>query len=400
MLTVQEAQSRIISAHRLKPPHNLPPEECIGRYTAAPLLAKRAQPPFSASAMDGYAVKFDDLRPGCRLKIIGESAAGHNSSEVLTNGTAIRIFTGATLPEGADTIVVQEDACTDEGYMVLTGEGPGIKGKHVRKAGLDFEAGQTLIGAGEKLDPRRLALAASAGYGRIPVAQRPRIALISTGDELVAPGVEPGPSQIVNSNSPMIGSLLRQQNCEVTDFGIIPDNRSALEAAFNQARSYDVVVTMGGASVGDHDLVQSSLLASGATINFWKIAMRPGKPMMFGELDQSLVIGLPGNPVSAFVCTHLFLLPLVRAMQAATHPLPRLARARLGVPLGENGTRMDFIRAFLSFDDSGLIAMPFSRQDSSMLSILAQADCLIERPMNAPPANIGDAITILPLNWD
>jgi molybdopterin molybdotransferase len=401
LLPVDEAQARLLAAVGTPVSvENLPLSQAHGRYLAADVAALRTQPPFPASAMDGYAVRAEDLAPGAQLTVIGESAAGHRFDGLLASGEAVRIFTGAPVPPGADTILIQENAQGVGGPVItaLQGEPPG---RFIRPAGLDFREGQTLLKAGLRLGAAQLSLAASMGHATLSVRRRPRIAILATGDELVPPGSPCGPDQIISSNNFGLAAQIIEAGGEPVDLGIASDDLAALDAAFNRAAALDVdaIVTLGGASVGDHDLVQKALVRRGMALDFWKIAMRPGKPLMFGRLGRQLVIGLPGNPVSSLVCGIVFVQPLVRALLGLADPqrLPMI-RVRLGRDLPANDERAEFMRVRLGPGADDLpVALPFERQDSSMLSRLASADALLLRPAYAPAALAGDIAGALPL---
>jgi len=389
MIPPDEALARLLA---LAPPvaaETLSLVDAAGRWSAQPVLARRTQPARDLSAMDGYAIRHADL-PG-PLRVIGESAAGVPASVPLGQGDAIRIFTGAALPDGADTILVQEDAIRTGDQLELTGESP-VPGAHVRAAGSDFRSGTTLIEAGAPLTPARLGLAALGGHGTLPVRRRIRVAMIATGSELVHPGIDPGTDRLPNSNAPMLAALLANVPVDLTDLGIIPDDRPALALVFETARDQDVIVSTGGASVGDHDLVRPVLLEIGAALDFWKIAMRPGKPLMAGTLGRAVVLGLPGNPVSAFVTATLFLLPLIRHLSGARDPAPVRLVARLAATLPAVGMRTDYVRA--AWHDRGVAPLV---GDSGMLGPLAAATLLIERPAGSSAAQAGDDVTVIPL---
>ncbi len=386
MITPDQAQLRVLALGHPVETQTLPLIEAAGRWTAGSLTACRTQPARDLSAMDGYAVRFDDL-PG-PWTVIGQSAAGAPFGQPLAAGQAVRIFTGAALPEGSDTIVIQEDVAPSGATISLTGAGPNSSGQSVRFAGSDFTAGDVLVDAGHKLTPAVIALAAIGGHDMVAVRRRIRVAIISTGDELVPLGADPGLDRLPGSNGVMLQAMLRDLPVDVTDLGIVPDDRKALAAAFDEARTCDIVVTTGGASVGDHDLVRPGLIEAGATLDFWKVAMRPGKPLMAGTLGQAVVLGLPGNPVSAFVTGTLFLLPLVRHLAGATDALPPRMTVELGQALPVVGPRTDFVRA--RWQDGRLIPLPST--DSGALRPLAGSDALIIRPAFAPPAAEGTRV--------
>jgi molybdopterin molybdotransferase len=341
--------------------------------------------------MDGYAIRFDDL-PG-PWRVIGESAAGRAFGGAIGRGEAVRIFTGAAMPAGADSVLVQEEAERDGDTLALAGEGPPRRGMSVRRKGLDFDRGAVLIGAGTRLTPAAVALAATGGHGTLSINRRLRVAVMATGDELIAPGTaSDDPLALPEGNSAMLAAMLADLPVDVTIAGIIPDRLDALVAAFSGANA-DIIVTTGGASVGDHDLVRPALEAAGGTVDFWRIAIRPGTPMLAGRLGDAIMLGLPGNPVSAFVTATLFLRPLIAAMAGAADPLPRTLRAELAEPLPANDHRQDYLRATIV---DGRVSAAIT-QDSSMLATLARATCLIVRPPHVPPAAIGDIVDILPL---
>lgn len=390
LLPVDEAQSRLLALAPNVAAEHIALREAAGRWAAEPVLARRTQPDLPLSAMDGYAIRFADL-PG-PWQVIGESAAGRPFTDPIAAGQAARIFTGAALPPGTDTVLVQEEASRDGPRLTLCGQGPAHPGRNVRQQGLDFRTGEILIDAGERLTAARLALAAAAGHAALSVRRPIRVVIAATGDELRAPGQPLALGQLPESNGTMLAALLADLPIEITDLGILPDDRSVLEAAF-RAVTADILVTTGGASVGDHDLVRPALEAAGAGIDFWKVAVRPGKPMMAGRLGDAVVLGLPGNPVSAFVTATLFLRPLVAHLSGAADPLPATTPAILGEPLPANGPRADYLRA--AHRDGRVVAAAI--QDSSMLRTLARADCLIIRPPHAPAAQPGDSVEILRL---
>lgn len=388
MISSAEAQNRLFALAEPVTIEQATLRAAAGRWAAAPVVALRTQPELPLSAMDGYAIRFADL-PG-PWRVIGESAAGRPFAGSLAADEAVRIFTGAALPDGADTILVQEEATRQGNALSLDGDGPPVRGAHVRVAGLDFTHGETLIEPGAQLTPARVALAAIAGHATLPVRRRIRVAIAATGDELRAPGAPIAPGALPESNGAMLAAMLAPLPVELVDLGILPDRIDALTAAF-AAVDADLLVTTGGASVGDHDLVRPALEAAGAAIGFWKVAIRPGKPVMAGRMRDTVVLGLPGNPVSAHVTAILFALPMVAHLSGAADPLPRRRTAILDAGLPANGPRADHIRAF---HREGRI-VPAGRQDSSMLCNLAASDCLIVRAPHVPAAAPGDSVEIL-----
>jgi molybdopterin molybdotransferase len=398
LLPVDDAITRIVAAAAPVDAEQVPLDAADGRILAAPLAALRTQPPFPASAMDGYAVRAADVAtPPVRLRVIGMSAAGAGFGGKVGPGDAVRIFTGAPVPEGADAILIQEDAEAFEMGAVIA-RASVATGRYVRPAGLDFKTGALLLAAGRDIGSRELALAAAMGHATLPVRRRPKVAIISTGDELVAPGTMPTGDQIIAASAPGLAAYIRSIGGEPHDLGIVRDNLSDTERAIDRAIALpaDILLTLGGASDGDHDLVGMALAARGMTLDFWKIAMRPGKPLMFGRIGPMRVLGLPGNPVSSLVCAILFLTPLVDAL------LGRPARDRsepatLAVDVAANDHRQDYVRATLTQKDGLPEVTPLPRQDSSQLSVLATADCLLIRAANAQPAKAGGACRIIRL---
>ena len=392
LLTVAEAQARIAALGTLLPTETAPLAQAAGRWAAEDVTALRTQPAADLSAMDGYAIRFGEL-PG-PWRVVGQSAAGGGLGRPLAPHEAARIFTGAPLPAGADTILIQEEAARDSDALALAGEGPPRLGAHVRRAGNDFAVGALLVRAGARLTPARVALAAIGGHGALAVRQRARVALISTGDELVPPGAPTEGVRLPASNGPMLAALLGGLPVEIEDHGIVPDRLDALVAAFRAATAQaDVIVTTGGASVGDHDLVRPALEAAGATIDFWRVAMKPGKPLMAGRLGRSVVVGLPGNPVSAFVTATLFLKPLLATMMGAAEPMPPTFRARLAAAVPRTGERAEYLRG--RWADGA--AWPLDGQDSAALAALAEADLLIVRPARSAAAAAGDFVEVVSL---
>lgn len=390
LISVGEAQQRLIAAAPRVGSERLPLAAAGGRWLAGDVVARRNQPEADLSAMDGYALRFDDL-PG-PLSVIGESAAGRPFSGQVGPGEAVRIFTGAHVPPGTDAILVQEEARRDGDSVAMSGEGPGRPGRNIRRRGLDFDEGTLLAQAGDRLTPARVALAIAAGWGEALVNRPVSVGIVTTGDELVAPGTHVGIGQLPESNGAMLETMLRDLPIALNPVGIVPDNLETLTSTFRRFEG-DILVTVGGASVGVRDLVRPALLAAGGEIDFWRIAMRPGKPLMAGRLGKTIVLGLPGNPVSAFVTATLFLRPLIAAMAGARDPLPHTIRAILADALPANDHRQDYLRA--RWQAGGVV--PADVQDSSMLRILAESDCLIVRPPHAPAAQNGESVDILTL---
>ncbi|MBL4541608.1 MAG: molybdopterin molybdotransferase MoeA [Rhodobacteraceae bacterium] len=391
MISTDAALARILALIGPLPGEDVALADAAGRVLAAPARADRAQPAFAASAMDGYATRLADAVPGARLRVIDTAQAGQAATRPVEPGTAIRIFTGAPMPTGADRVVIQEDT-TAEGDWVTLADNPG-DGPHVRPIGADFAAGFTLDPP-RRLRPADIALLAAMNLGWVSVTRRPVVALIATGDELVAPGQPLGPDQIPASNAYGLAALCAAQGAAPQILPIARDTTADLDRAFDAAAAADIVVTIGGASVGAHDLVRPVAAARGLDLSFWKVAMRPGKPLLAGRLGAATLIGLPGNPVSAMVCGHLFLRPAIdRALGLAAGPLPRRS-ARLTAAVPANGPREHFMRA--RTDDTGGVA-PFPTQDSALLSVLAGADALLVRPPGDGPRAPGAVVDIVPL---
>ncbi|PHP67847.1 molybdopterin molybdenumtransferase MoeA [Zhengella mangrovi] len=399
LLPVEDALARLLDSAGTLGTEEVHIADAAGRVLAEDLRALRTQPPFPASAMDGYAVRAADIATvPAELRVIGESAAGHRFSGKVGAGECVRIFTGAPVPPGADTVLIQEDA-TVLGDGLIRANETEAEGRHVRREGLDFALGAVILPAGRRLDPAALSLAAAANHVRLSVARRPLVAILATGDELLPPGSEPGPDQIIASNSFGVAALATAAGAAVIDLGIARDDHGLIEAEINRARAAgaDIIVTLGGASVGDHDLVRDVLAGAGMELDFWKIAMRPGKPLMVGRFGETRVLGLPGNPVSSLVCAHLFLKPLIAAL-CGTRDIADIRTAALASPMGPNGDRQDYVRAKCTpGDNEALTVAPFARQDSSMLSTLADANCLVIRRPGAPAAEAGETVSCLML---
>ena len=399
LLPVADALERVLAKARPLPSERVALNEAYGRVLAEDLRALRTQPPVDVSAMDGYAVRAEDVSAvPTELALIGEVAAGRPFTGVIEAGQTARIFTGGELPAGADTIVVQEHT-RREGDKVVFATLPQA-GRHIRKAGLDFFDNDILLVRSRVLTGRDLSLAAAMNHPLVPVHRKPRVALLATGDELVLPGQTPCPGQIIYSNGFSVMAFARQLGADVIDLGIVPDLLDDTVSAIRRAGAAkaDVLVTMGGASVGDYDLVQKALSVEGIDLSFWKIAMRPGRPLMHGQLGEMQVLGLPGNPVSAYVCAVLFLGPLLRKMTGRQDIENPTEQALLGSDLPANDDRADYLRARISRSARGaLVATPFPLQDSSMGRVLAHADCLIVREPQTPPAAMGSICTILKL---
>lgn len=397
MISIAEARQRISEAVAPLPAEQVTLNEAVGRVLAGDITARRTQPPDDLSAMDGYAVKAADVaKPGSSLAVIGESRAGQAFDGTVAAGQAVRIFTGAPLPDGAETILIQENTEAEGADRIRVTESVD-SGRHIRNKGADFAKGDVVLSAGVTLMPRHIALLAAADVVWLAVRRKPRIAILATGDELVRPG-EPIPAHgIVDSAGPGLVAYLRVLGAEALDLGIARDEAESLKRMAEGARKADMLVTVGGASVGDHDLVKQVLGDIGLDIDFWKIAMRPGKPLIFGQMADLPVLGLPGNPVSAMICALMFLGPAVDVMLGRPVTPPFYETAASATDLPANGKRQDFMRARLEDRDGVMQAEPFDVQDSAMLSTLATADCLVVRPPNAAPVRAGETVQILRL---
>ncbi|MGE0004989.1 MAG: gephyrin-like molybdotransferase Glp [Parvibaculaceae bacterium] len=400
LIPVEEAKERILKGAKPLPRETVALHQCAGRVLAADITAKRDQPPFPASAMDGYAVRFADVEAApVTLRIIGTAPAGHEYKGRLGAGEAVRIFTGAPVPKGADTVVIQENAEAVGGQVSIK-VAARRPGQHIRRRGLDFARGETLLRRGMLLGAREIGLAAAMNRPALPVARRPRVAVFTTGDELVPPGRVPKADQIVSSNSFALSAFVRRYGGEPIDLGIVPDRLNAISRAIGRASGADVLLTTGGASVGDHDLVQAALKQAGIRLDFWKIALRPGKPLMFARDGQRRILGLPGNPVSALVCARIFLKPLIFALLGLPPGAPDTVKARLGAALPANDQRQDYLRAEVSRGaDGSYLAAPFRTQDSSMQRALAEAQGLIVRPPLAPEAQAGELVDVILMDF-
>lgn len=391
LLPVEDARSRMLAEVAALPPETIALKAAIGRVLAEDVVAIRDQPPFTASAMDGWALRSGDS-PGALL-IVGESAAGHGYDGVLEAGQAVRIFTGAAVPAGADTIVIQEDA-TGEGERVAVPVSP--PGANIRPAGGDFRAGQPLLTKGTRIDPWRLSLAASAGRAEISVHARPPVVIVSTGEEIVEAPAAPGPYQIYDSGAPALAAMVEAWGGQPSKLKPVRDELEAVIEALRTADA-ELIVTVGGASVGDHDLVRAAAEALGMSLKVGSVNVRPGKPTFFGVLeDGRKLLGLPGNPASAFVCAELFLRPLIAKFQGVSGQFD-LATARLAGPLSANGPREHWMRARLTYADGAIVAEPYRDQDSSLVSVFAAADALLRRPAGAPAMDAGGLVEVLPL---
>ncbi len=391
LLSVEDARARMLAEVHALRAETIPLNAAIGRVLAQDVAAIRDQPPFTASAMDGWALRSADA-PGALL-IVGESAAGHGYEGVLGAGQAVRIFTGAAVPVGADTIVIQEDA-TREGDKVTVPAS--VAGDSIRPAGGDFRAGQALLAKGTRIDPWRLSLAASAGRSELSVHARPRVAIVSTGEEILEAPAAPGPYQIYDSGAPALAAMVEGWGGLAAKLKPVRDELDAVIEALRTADA-DLIVTVGGASVGDHDLVRAAAEALGLSLKVGSVNVRPGKPTFFGVLgDGRRLLGLPGNPASAFVCAELFLKPLLAKFQGAAGQFS-LASAQLVKPLPANGPREHWMRAKLTYEGGAILAEPYRDQDSSLVSVFAAADALVRRPGGAPAQAPGDLVDILPL---
>lgn len=397
MISVEEARERILNPLRPTPAEIVALAAAWGRVTASPVAARLTQPPADVSAMDGYALRAADGEAGRALTVIGAAPAGHPFTGTIGAGQAVRLFTGSVVPAGADSILLQEDA-TREGDSVRVNETV-RPGRHIRRAGQDFATGDVVVPGGRRITARDVGLLAAANHPWVTVHRRPRIAVLATGDEIAMPGEPIPPGGIVSSNSHALGALVRSAGGDPVILPVAADTTAAVAAVADAVAGMDMLVTTGGASVGDHDLVIAGLQTRGLQVDFWQIAMRPGKPLLFGQLGAVPVLGLPGNPVSAMVCATLFLLPALARLSGLPPAPPPVTTAFLGAAVAGNDRRADHLRATLIADEAGrLIATPFPVQDSSMLQRLAHADALILRPPHAPALPSGAEVPVIRLD--
>lgn len=393
LLTLEEAQARLLALAMPLPVERVDVDGALGRYLAEPLVARRTQPSCDVSAMDGYAVAAGDLAGP--WQVIGESAAGHPFCGAMTAGQAVRISTGAVLPADAAVVIVQEDTARDEDHLTLTGDGPSPPGKHIRRRGLDFTEGKELLASGARIGPAQIALALAAGRRLVAVRRSPRVVVIDSGDELAADCEACAPHQVPASNGAMLAAQIASAlPCQITRIGPVADRLDALADALARAAAADVIITSGGASVGDHDLLQPALAACGARIDFWKAAIKPGKPLLVatreGEQGRQIIVGLPGNPVASHITALLFAIPLLRAMMGAALCLPKPLVARAAHPLRPGGDRREFLRA--TWDGAEVTTQTV--QDSGALASLSASNALIDRPAGAPALPAGAEVPV------
>jgi molybdopterin molybdotransferase len=398
LMPVAEALQRVLADAKPLPTEVVPLEEALGRVLTEDVVALRTQPPAAVSAMDGYAVRAGDIAQApVVLKVIGEVAAGHPFMGKVGPGEAARIFTGGIMPEGSDTVVIQELTTPEPNGVII--QKPTAAGRNVRAEAIDFAQHQILLRKGRRLSARDLMLAAAMNHSRLSVHRKPTVAILGTGDELVPPGSTPRPGEIVYSIGFALAALASGNGADVHDLGIARDRIDDIAAAVRHSRQFgaDILVTSGGASVGEHDLVQRALAAEGLELSFWRVALRPGRPMLHGRLGAMQVLGVPGNPVSAYVCAFLFLAPLIRKLAGRSDIVDLPLSARLGRDLPANDERADYMRATLEDTQNGLVATPLPAQDSSLMAPLAKADCLLIREPHAPAAATGSECVILKL---
>lgn len=396
MLSVTEAQAKVIEGLKRLPTEQVSLAAANGRVLAADVAATRTQPPADMSAMDGYAVRAADVATlPVTLKLAGAVQAGGTYQGSVSKGEAVRIFTGAPIPKGANTVIIQENTRVD-GDTVQVVDGAAPAGRHIRRAGIDFKKGDKLLKTGHRLTPRDIALAAAMNHPALPCVREPRVAILATGDEIVPPGSEPGPSQIIGSSSFGLAASILEWGGTIRDLGIARDKVEDIRFKASGADGADILVTLGGASVGEHDLIQKALTPE-LKVGFWKIAMRPGKPLIFGRYGATPFVGLPGNPVSAMVCALLFIKPMILRLLGSNEPPWRIEKAALASPLPANDQRQDYLRCHLRSDGDQTVAEPFPVQDSSMLRPLAAADALIVRPPGDAARAAGEAVSVLRL---
>ena len=398
MISVEDARNTILSAFEKLPAEVVPLPSSLGRTLAEDLASRMTQPPAAVSAMDGYALKAADLENlPARLRVVCEIAAGEAFAGELSHGQAARIFTGAPLPAGTDSIVIQEVTSRDGDFVSIQEIVP--EGHYVRPAGLDFHEGEVVLTAGRRLGVREIGLAAAMNIPWLKVTREPRIAILTTGNELVMPGEARGPHQILSSNGLALQAFIETCGGKAINLGIAPDDPEALQTLVDAAAGADLIVTTGGASVGDHDLVRSVLGENRMDLDFWKVAMRPGKPLIFGKVDGTSLLGLPGNPVSALVCSLIFLRPAIARLLGCDENTTQLRHAVLHGSLPENDKRQDYLRGTLQVNDEGVREVtPYERQDSSMLRTLCESDCLIVRPPHATAIETGALVDIIILD--
>ncbi len=400
MISVEDARNNILKAIRPVSTETVPLAQASGRLLADDVVARRTQPPADMSAMDGYAVKASDVASvPVTLNVVGEAPAGGSYDKPVQPGEAVRIFTGGPVPNGTDCIVIQEDTEREEDQVTVLEAAE--EGKFIRRAGIDFKEGETGLKSGKTLTPRDIGLLAAMNIPWVTVRRKPVIALLSTGDELVRPGEPVGPNQIISSNALLVAAMIEKAGGIAVDLGIALDNEQSLRQMAEGAKSADMLVTLGGASVGDHDLVQSVLGKDGLEIDFWRIAMRPGKPLMFGDLDGTPMLGMPGNPVSSMVCSYIFLYPAIDALHGRPGRTPSTLPALLSHDLKQNDRREDYMRARIIGEEDGKpVVELFSNQDSSLLSRLSAANCLVKRAPFAEALNKGEVVEMIPLDED
>jgi molybdopterin molybdotransferase len=396
LLSVAEALARVTDGLGPLEAERVPLNDALDRVLAEDLAAGLTQPPFDASAMDGYAVRAADVTAlPARLTVIGEAAAGSGFGGNVGAGEAVRIFTGAPVPKGADTIVIQENTVAADGMVTVT---EAVLGRHIRPRGQDFAEGDVLLHRGTRLGPRELMLAAGMNHADVAVTRRPRVAILSTGDEVVPPGSALGPDQIVGSASYGLGALVEAEGAKAISLGIAKDTPESLSTLIRAGAGADILVTIGGASVGERDHVAAALRAEGLELDFWKIAMRPGKPLLYGRLGSQGVLGMPGNPIAALICGIVFLVPMLHRLLGLREAADGLENALIGEALAANGPRQHYLRATSRRGPEGeKVVAAFLAQDSSLMADFARADCLIVRPPMAPALEKGDRVTIIPL---